>query len=136
VKLLNFPSVFKTPESAVTVGLAEAGIVYAVYSHALPPMTDIRAAQPLDVDVSAARRRAAIMSASIIGLVFVMTRDINSTLIGAAALAGIDLTVKHCNGVHPSTGRLVELGGSAVADNDTAWALPEYADATSGDSDY
>lgn len=137
MKILSLPSVFKTPESSVTVGLAEAGIVYAIYNHALPPLTDIRAATPLDNDVSASRRRAAVMSASLIGLVFLMTKDINSTMIGLAALTGIDLMVKHCNGVHPTTGRLAELGGSAITgDNDTAWSLPEYADVSTGGDDY
>ncbi len=93
------------PDSSVTIGLAEAAAVYVIYQAALPSHTDIRSASPHDRDVEGARKAAAWKAASILGLVFLITQDVNSFLIGGAALAGIDLMAKHANAVNPATGK-------------------------------
>jgi hypothetical protein len=128
MSLPTLKSVFKAPESSVTVGLAQAAVIFALYNHSLPSITDIRTAPALDSDVGAQRQRAAVLSASLLGVVFLMTKDVNSLLIGGAAMAGIDLMVKHANGVHPATGKLVERSGTYTPQpNDTATPLPDYA---------
>jgi hypothetical protein len=125
-------SMFKAPEGSITVGLAEAAAVYMIYQAALPNHTDIRAADPHNTDIEASRKRAAWKAASILGLVFLITQDLNSFLIGGAALAGIDLMTKHANAVHPSTGKIsgnvqgIQGGGAEL---DTATPMPDYADA-------
>ena len=125
---MKLTSVFKAPEGSITVGLAEAAAVYVIYQSALPNHTDIRAADPHNGDVEASRKRAAWKAASVLGLVFLITQDVNSFLIGGAALAGIDLMVKHANAVHPATGKMVGPGETVAADNDVAFPLPDYAD--------
>lgn len=125
--MFNLTSVIKAPESSVMVGLAEAALVYVIYQHAVPVHVDIRSADAHNVDVEASRRAAAWKGASIIGLVLLMTKDINSAVIAGAALAGMDLMIKHANGVNPSTGKL-DKGHSAVVDNDVAWPMTDYAD--------
>jgi len=125
-------SVFKAPENSITVGLAEAAAVYVIYQSALPNHSDIRTADPHNTDVEASRKRAAWKAASILGLVFLITQDLNSFLIGGAALGGIDLMVKHANAVHPSTGKMGGAAGTAVQ-LDTATPLPDYSDAQPGE---
>lgn len=135
---MKLTSVFKAPEASVTTGLGEAAAILAIYMGALPSHADIRSADPHNTDVEATRKKAAWMSGALIGLVFVMTRDRNSALIGGAALAGVDFLVKHANGVQPGTGKLAGADQGPPADNDTAFPLPSYSDAsddTSG-SDY
>lgn len=122
-------SVIKAPENSITIGLAEAAAVYAIYMASVPNHTDIRSADPNNTDVEAQRKRAAWKSASILGLVFLITQDLNSFLIGGAALAGIDLMVKHANAVHPSTGKMAGPAAAAPVDLDTATPLPDYSDA-------
>lgn len=134
---LQLKSVFKAPEASVMTGLAEAGAILAVYAGGLPSHADIRSAPANNTDVEAVRKKAAWTGGAIIALVFVMTRDRNSALIGGAALAGIDFLVKHANGVDPGTGKLAGGAPVAVADNDTAFPLPDYADQTDDSgSDY
>jgi hypothetical protein len=126
---MKLTSVIKAPEGSITVGLAEAAAVYAIYQSALPSHADIRSADPHNTDVEASRKAAAWKSAAVLGVVFLMTHDLNSFLIGGAALAGIDLMVKHANGVHPATGKLSgPTDGGPPADNDAAFPLPDYAD--------
>ncbi len=136
---MSLKSVLK-PESSITVGLAEAAAVYVIYQSALPSHADIRSADAHNGDIEASRKRAAWKAASILGLVFLITQDVNSFLIGGAALGGIDLMVKHANAVHPATGKMA--GSSASADNgvggtvdlSTATPLADYAE-TEPDSD-
>jgi hypothetical protein len=131
---MSLKSVLK-PEGSITIGLGEAAAVYVIYQSALPNHSDIRSADPHNTDIEASRKRAAWKAASILGLVFLITQDVNSFLIGGAALAGIDLMVKHANAVHPATGKMAGSDGGPGApgtdavDLSTATPLPDYADA-------
>jgi hypothetical protein len=126
--MFKLTSVIKAPEGSITIGLAEAAAVYAIYMAAVPNHTDIRSADPHNVDVEASRKRAAWQSAAVIGLVFLITQDLNSFLIGGAAIGGIDLMVKHANAVHPATGKMAGPEAAMPADNDVAFPMADYAD--------
>jgi hypothetical protein len=128
---MGLKSVIKAPEGSITVGLAEAAAVYVIYQSALPNHSDIRSAEPHNSDIEASRKRAAWKAASILGLVFLITQDLNSFLIGGMALGGIDLMVKHANAVHPSTGKAAPSSAlpADAGGLDTATPLPDYSDA-------
>lgn len=126
--MFKLNSVFKAPEGSIITGLAEAAAVYAIYQASVPNLADIRSADPQNIDVESARKAAAWKSAAILGLVFLITHDLNSFLIGGAALGGIDYMVKHSNGVHPATGKLAALEQGPPIDNDTAFPLADYTD--------
>src|SRR5258706_15571780 len=125
---MKLTSVIKAPEGSIAIGLGEAAGVYAIYGAALPNHADIRSADPHNVDIEASRKAAAWKSAAILGLVFLITQDLNSFLIGGAALGGIDYLTKHANGVHPATGKLSGPDAGVPADNDVAFPLPDYSD--------
>ena len=124
-------SLVKTPEGGVTIGLAEAAAVYVIYQSALPSHADIRTADSHNNDIEQARKRAAWKAASILGVVFLITQDVNAFLIGGAALAGIDLMVKHANAVHPATGKMSSVANPAEQVN--PFPLPDYQDSSSQD---
>jgi hypothetical protein len=141
--MFKLTSAIKAPEGSITVGLAEAAAVYVIYQSALPSHIDIRAADPHNRDVEAARKAAAWKSAAVLGVVFLMTKDVNSFLIGGLALGGIDMMVKHANGVHPGTGKLAAPGApqtqqtnAPAGDNAAAFPLPDYADTAVSDMGY
>jgi hypothetical protein len=122
---MGLKSIIKAPENAMLVGLGEVAVIYTLYQKAVPNDTDVRSASALDRDVEASRRHAAWQSAFLIGLVFLITNDLNSAVIGGAGLAGIDLMTKYANGVNPNTGKLT--GREVVdVDNDVAFPLPSY----------
>jgi len=122
------------PDSSVMAGLAEAAAVYVIYTAALPNHADIRSAPPHNTDIEMARRGAAWKSAAVLGFVFLLTRDLNSFLIGGLALGGIDYMTKHANGINPSTGKLAagaqitQADSGAPAGNATAFPMPSYDD--------
>lgn len=123
---------FLSPDGATTVGLLTAAGVYLVYNNALPSVVDIRSAPPHDNDVEAARKHAAIKSAALIGVVFLVARDLNSYIISGAALVGIDLMYKHANAVHPATGKIDSSSGAAsIAPSigaDSTYPMPSYTE--------
>jgi hypothetical protein len=132
--MATLKSVLKPPES-ITVGLAEVGAVYVIYQSALPNHADIRSAPAHNTDIEAARKKAAWTSAGVLGFVYLLTRDLNSFLLGGLALGGIDFLTKHANGINPATGALaVGMAGGAVQDggdgNSAAYPLPDYADSS------
>lgn len=122
------------PDTSVLVGLANGAMIITVYQHALPNAASIRTADPHDGDVEIARRHAAWTSAGILGFVYLLTRDRNAFLMGGLVLAGVDIMVKHANGIDPMTGKLHShydetighMTGSGELDN--VYPMPEYAD--------
>lgn len=126
--MLQLTSVIKNPEGSVGIGLAEAAAVYVIYQAALPNHADIRSADPHNPTIESARNAAAWKAAALLGLVFLLTHDLNSFLIGGAALGGIDYMTKHANAVHPATNKLSGPQTMAVVPNDVAFAMPEYTD--------
>lgn len=110
------------PDSATEVGILTAIGVYLIYNNALPSIADIRQAPPHDNDVETARKAAAWKSAALVSVVFLVARDLNSYIISAAALVGLDYMYKHHNAVQPTTGA-VDVS-TAAAPN--VYPLPEY----------
>lgn len=122
-----FPSKI-SPDSAVTTGLLTAVGVYLIYNQAMPSTTDLRTVPPHDADAESARKGAAVKSAALLGLVFVVAHDINAFIIGGAALFGIDFMYKHANAVHPMTGKMdTSTNADSIAPGlAVATPLPDY----------
>lgn len=120
------------PDTSVMVGLANGGIIAAIYSGALPSVASIRTADPQDRDIEGARKMAAWTSASVLGFMYLLTRDRNSFLIGGLVLGAVDFLVKHSNGMDPMTGLLNAFDGHSgePLDHETAsmYPLPDYAE--------
>jgi hypothetical protein len=107
------------------VGLLTAAGVYLIYNNSVPNLSDLHAAPPHDADVESARKGAAIKSAVLVGLVFLVARDVNSYIISGAALVGMDYMVKHHNAVGHN-GK-IDTGTVSVAPGlSQAYPLPEY----------
>lgn len=121
-------SILKTVDSAVGIGLATAGGVVAIYSHSLPNLTDVRAAEPHDSNVEGQRKASAIKAALLVLAVFAITKDKNVLIIGGSTMVAVDYAVKHANGVDPATQRLdASSGGGSIAP-ELAAPLPDYTD--------
>lgn len=100
------------PDSATMVGVLTAGGIYLIYNNAVPSIADLRQAPAYDGDAETARKHAAIVSALLIGAVFLVARDLNSYIISGAALFGIDAMHKHAGAVNPGTGKIDSTAGA------------------------
>jgi hypothetical protein len=110
------------------IGLLTAAGIYLIYNNAMPSLTDIRTAPAFDNDVEKSRKSAAWKSALLVGVVFVVARDLNSYIISGAALVGIDYMYKHGDAVSPHTGKVdVAHVQNSLS---TAYPMPEYSEGT------
>jgi len=124
-------SILPSPASGVAVGLGTGVAVYLVYNSALPPHADIRAGNPNNTDIESARKGAAMKSAGLIGLIFLVTRDLHAFIVSGAMLTGIDYMAKHHNAINPIDGTLDTGGAQTVAPDQASnvYAMPDYSQA-------
>jgi hypothetical protein len=111
--------------------MATAMGIFLIYNNAVPTLADIRTEPPHNDDIEKARKAAAVKSAGLVGLSFLIARDLNSFMISGLALIAMDYSVKHANGTHPATGKLDDdavpvLGGDSTSN---VYPMPDYADA-------
>jgi hypothetical protein len=123
------PKSILNPNTSVMIGIANGALIVSIYDKTVPQVAAVRVADPHDGDVEAARKHAAWASAGVLGFVYLLTRDKNAFLIGGLVLAGVDIMVKHANGMNPMTGSLdsnddESIDPSLVAD----YSLPDYTD--------
>lgn len=117
------------PDQSVMVGLANGGIIIAIYNGNLPTSAVIRTADPHDKDIEATRKASAWTSAAVLGFMFLLTRDRNAFLIGGLVLAGVDFVVKHSNGMNPLTNKLGATEYMSIDDSEASvYPLPDYDD--------
>lgn len=128
-----FTSILK-PDTSVMLGVANGAIIIGIYDKMLPANAAVRTADPHDGDIEASRKHAAWASAAVLGFMFLLTRDRNSFLIGGLVLAGVDLTVKHSNGIDPLTGLLHHHTDETMAPQslENVYPMPEYSDTGEG----
>lgn len=95
------------------LGLAVAGLVYGIYTHALPPVVDHRAAPPNDQDAQAAERLAAWTSAAVVSGVSLITKNETIFVMGGMMIIALSWWHRHADMVLPSTGKAT--GSAAMA---------------------
>jgi hypothetical protein len=118
-------SVFSRPEGGVAAGVGTAIAVYLIYNSQLPPAADVRMGPANDDHIEKSRRSAAWMSAGLLGLVFLVTRDLNAFTIGGISLGGVDYLAKHHNAINGPTGKW-ETSSATVSPMATLHPLPDY----------
>lgn len=131
--MAGLKSVFSSPEGGVVGGLATAIAVLFIYNSALPSHADIRTGDANNTDIEAARRGAAIKSAALVGLVFLITRDLNTFILGGGTVAGIDYLAKHHNAYNPESGRLDTSSGVDNTMPSNVFSLPSYGQSSMGE---
>lgn len=91
------------PEVSLPVGLATAAVVYAVYSNATPPITDIRVGEPGNDHVAKTERAATIASAGIVAGISLVAKDPTIFIVGGTMVIIMAFWTKHANMVNPLT---------------------------------
>jgi hypothetical protein len=91
-------------EASVGIGLATGGIAFAIYNMSLPPVTDIRVAEPENAEVDNAERSATWIAAGVVTGVALITGDATVFIIGGAVVVAMAWLYRHANEVNPLTG--------------------------------
>lgn len=95
------------PESSITVALATAGTVYAVYNVQLGSVAGAAASDPNHPALAASRKKAGYVAFALVSGLFLLTRDGNVATIGYASIIGMEVTYRHAIMAHPETGQIV-----------------------------
>jgi hypothetical protein len=93
-----------SPELSVGTGLAVGGVAFTVFNMSLPPLTDVRAADPENGDVFAAERTATWVAAGIVVGVSLITSDATVFIIGGSTVVALAWLYRHANEVNPVSG--------------------------------
>lgn len=125
--MAGMTSIFQRPEGGIYAGLAQGVAIYLIYQSALPSHADIRVAQPDNPDIEAARKGAAYKSAALLGVIFLLTRDLNAFIIGGTELFGIDYLAKHSNMINPGSGKLDRVNSGVVVAPSNVYNMPDYS---------
>jgi hypothetical protein len=103
-------------ESSLAIGLAAGGIAFTVFNMSLPPLTDVRAADPENGDVFSAERTATWVAAGIVSGVALIAGDATVFVIGGSVVVVMAWLYRHANEVNP-------VSGTATPDIATPGAL-------------
>jgi hypothetical protein len=108
---MQFKSVLGGPQGSVVASLATAIMVYAVYDRSLPDAATIHATDANDINIEASRKKATITAAGLISVVTLVTKDVNTFILGGVMLFALDFHARHANASNPATGALVSDEG-------------------------
>lgn len=125
-----FKSIFPRPEGGIAAGIGTALAVFLIYNSQLPSSADLRIGPAHEQNAEASRKGAAVESAALIGIVFLLTRDLNAFIISGVALGGIDYLAKHHNGINGASGQW-DSPSASVSEMATVHPMPQYGDAES-----
>jgi hypothetical protein len=103
------------PEGSLMAGLATAAMVYGTYTFSLPNGAMISATDPQDIHVEAGRRKAAIQSAAVVGIVSLIAKDKTIFVLGGLMLIALDWHARIANASSPQTGKVVSNTGYQTA---------------------
>lgn len=108
------------PEVSLAIGVATAGMVYGAYTFSLPNTATMHATQAQDINIEAARKKAAWTGVTVVSIVSLMTKDKTILVLGGVMLIALDWHARHANAVSPTTGRVVENNGYQPAQSETS----------------
>ena len=92
-------------------GLATAAMVYGTYTFSLPNGAAISATDAQDLNIEAGRRKAAIQSAAVVGIVSLLAKDKTIFVLGGLMLIALDWHARIANAANPQTGKVVSNMG-------------------------
>jgi hypothetical protein len=99
------------PEGSLMAGLATAAMVYGTYTFSLPNGAAMHATDPQDLNIEAGRRKAAIQSAAVVGVVSLLAKDKTIFVLGGLMLIALDWHARIANAASPQTGKVVSNTG-------------------------
>lgn len=109
--------------TAVEIGVVGAVGEFLIFNHFMPPVIDVRANQPHDMEIEKAERTGLFVGAAFLALLTSMSPGkIETFAIVGGALVLVDYAYKHANAVNPGSHSMQpEMG-----DEQSLYAVPDY----------
>lgn len=99
------------PDGSIAIGLATGVTIWAIYDRSLPDSATMHATDAGDINIESGRKKAVYTSAAVLGVVTLLTKDVNVFILGSVILFALDMHTRHANASNPVTGQLVSNPG-------------------------
>jgi hypothetical protein len=120
---------------AVELGVLVGLVNVFIFTHNLPPVSDVRSATPFNAQVESAERTALLESTILTLVVAGFARSVETFMIGGLVVVGVDFVYKHANAVNPNTNQMVPAGQAGLNQaQPQSHPLPDYSMAPTGDT--
>lgn len=113
---------------AVELGVFVGLVNTLIYLHFMPPVTDVKGAEPFNTDIETSERTALLFTTAFTLLVAGFARSFETFMIGGAVIVGVDFAYKHANAVIPGTSKMTPAAAGSM-DAGQTHPLPNYAGA-------
>lgn len=91
---MSFRSILKPSESTLT-GLAEIGVVYSIYNLNIGSTAQAQATDANHPALESCRKKAGYASLALVAGLFLITKDVNSFILGCGTIIAMELTYRH-----------------------------------------
>jgi hypothetical protein len=115
---------------AVELGVGVGLVNSLIFMHFLPPVADVRTAEPYNQDIEGSERTALLATTMFTLLVAGFAKSWDTFIIGGVVIVGVDFAFKHANAVNPDTGKMNQAPESGGLNMDTVHPLPDYSQAS------
>ena len=104
------------PEISIPTALATGALVWAIYSTALPNMSDVRAAPQNDQVVQSSERTAAWTATGVVAAISLIAHDMTVFDVGAAMVITLSWLHRHANAVNPDNNKAATVSAVRTPD--------------------
>ncbi len=111
LKFFTTPKGYAAADS-MSIGLTTAAGVLVIYGSKIGPCADVTASASGDVAVNSAIRKAGIESLLLVAGMSLLSRDLNVTLLGMAAIMVEHVMYLHADMSNPATGQIHVASGA------------------------
>jgi hypothetical protein len=118
---------------AVELGVMVGLVNTVIFLHFLPPVADVKAAQPFNQNIETSERTALLATTAFTLVVAGFAKSLETFMIGGAVIVGVDFAFKHANAVNPATNKMVPAGQAGL-NMPNVHSLPDYQMAPAGDA--
>lgn len=101
----SIKTVLSSGES-VTSGIATMALVFGIYNFKVGTLASVHMSPANDHNIAASIKKAGVVSAALVGGMFLITRDANIAILGGSAIIAEELTYRHAHMASESTGQI------------------------------
>lgn len=121
------------PEAGISRHAVEVGLLAGlgnlfIFTHFMPPIADVRQAQPFDQTIEKSERTALLIGTGWTVLVTAYTKKAETFAIAGGILAALDYGFKHANAVNPQTGTM--KSPNTMGQEANVYSMPDYTEGT------
>jgi hypothetical protein len=111
------------PADSMTISMATAGGVFVIYGGKIGPAADVQTTPPGDPSMNSAIKKAGWESLALVAAMTLLSRDLNTAILGFAAIVLEHTIYLHSEMASPGTGQITATPQAYAGAGETAALL-------------